>query len=78
MRRRRMDSFSGSWKNPIEETITRYDEKGNVRRVKAGKPKKKVVTPGMYKPTKKKEHKALGHKGRNMRQKRKKEDGKKK
>lgn len=62
----------------IEETITRYDEKGNVRRVKAGKPKKKVVTPGMYKPTKKKEHKALGHKGRNMRQKRKKEDGKKK
>lgn len=27
----------------------------------------------MYKPTKKKEHKALGHKGKNMRQKRKKE-----
>lgn len=58
----------------IEETITRYDEKGNVKRVKAGKSKKKVVTPGMYKPTKKKEHKALGHKGRNMRQKRKKEE----
>lgn len=37
----------------ISETITRYDEKGNVRRVRQGKPKKKVVTPGMYKPTKK-------------------------
>jgi len=57
----------------ISETITRYDEKGNVRRVRQGKPKKKVVTPGMYKPTKKKEHKALGHKGKNMRQKRKKD-----
>lgn len=33
----------------ISETITRYDEKGNVRRVRQGKPKKKVVTPGMYK-----------------------------
>lgn len=57
----------------IEETLTRYDEKGEVRRVRQGKTKKKVVVPGMYKPTKKKEHKALGHKGRNMRQKKKKE-----
>lgn len=55
----------------ISETITRYDEKGNVRRVRQGKPAKKVVIPGMYKPTKSKEHKALGHKGKNMRQKRK-------
>lgn len=62
----------------ISETITRYDEKGNVRRVRQGKAKKKVVTPGMYKPTKKKEHKALGHKGKNMRQKKKKEDTSKK
>lgn len=64
----------------IDETITRYDEKGNVRRVRQGRPKKKAVHPGMYKPTKKKEHKALGHKGRNMRQKRKddKKKGKKK
>ena len=58
----------------IRETLTRYDEKGEVRRVRQGKSTKKVVTPGMYKPTKKKEHKALGHKGKNMRQKRKKED----
>lgn len=58
----------------IRETLTRYDEKGEVRRVRQGKGTKKVVTPGMYKPTKKKEHKALGHKGKNMRQKRKKED----
>lgn len=35
----------------ISETITRYDEKGNVRRVRQGKPAKKVVIPGMYKPT---------------------------
>ena len=48
----------------ISETITRYDEKGNVRRVRQGKPAKKVVIPGMYKPTKSKEHKALGHKAR--------------
>ncbi len=56
----------------IEETITRYDENGEIRRVRTAKPKRRVVLPGMYKPTKKKEHKALGHKGRNMRQKRKK------
>ena len=56
----------------IEETITRYDENGEVRRVRTAKPKRRVVLPGMYKPTKKKEHKALGHKGRNMRQKKKK------
>lgn len=56
----------------IHETITKYDEKGNVRHIKNKKPNKKVVVPGMYKPTKKKEHKALGHKGINMRQKRKK------
>ena len=63
----------------ISETITRYDEKGNIRKVRKGKPKKNVATPGMYKPTKKKEHKALGHKGKNMRQKRKKDgSGKKK
>ncbi|MEE3453600.1 DEAD/DEAH box helicase [Dialister sp.] len=55
----------------ISETITKYDEKGNIRKVRTGRPQKKVVTPGMYKPTKKKEHKALGHKGRNMRQKKK-------
>lgn len=60
----------------IEETLTRYDEKGEVRRVRQGKTKKKVVVPGMYKPTKKKEHKALGHKGRNMRQKKKEKDNK--
>ncbi len=57
----------------IHETITRYDEKGRIRRVRAGRTKKKVVTPGMYKPTKKKEHKALGHKGSDMRKKKKKE-----
>ncbi len=56
----------------IEETITRYDENGEIRRVRTAKPKRRVVLPGMYKPTKKKEHKALGHKGRNMRQKKKK------
>ena len=39
----------------ISETITRYDEKGNVRRVRQGKPAKKVVIPGMYKPTKSKD-----------------------
>ena len=55
----------------IRETITKYDEKGNIRHIKNKKPNKKVVVPGMYKPTKKKEHKALGHKGINMRQKRK-------
>ncbi len=55
----------------ISETITKYDEKGNIRKVRSGRPAKKVVTPGMYKPTKKKEHKALGHKGKNMRQKKK-------
>lgn len=59
----------------IEETITRYDEKGEVRRVRKAQPKRRAVVPGMYKPTKAKEHKALGHNGRNMRQKRKKEDG---
>lgn len=51
----------------IHETITRYDEKGRIRRVRQARPKKKVVVPGMYKPTKKKEHKALGHRGRDMR-----------
>lgn len=56
----------------IEETITRYDENGEIRRVRTAKPKRRVVLPGMYKPTKKKEHKALGHKGRNMRQRKKK------
>ena len=56
----------------IRETITKYDEKGNIRHIKNKKTNKKVVVPGMYKPTKKKEHKALGHKGINMRQKRKK------
>ena len=57
----------------IEETLTRYDENGEVRRVRQARPKRRIVLPGMYKPTKKKEHKALGHKGRDMRQKRKKE-----
>lgn len=57
----------------IHETITRYSESGEVLRVRQARPKRRVVTPGMYKPTKKKEHKALGHKGRNMRQRRKKE-----
>ncbi len=38
----------------IHETITRYDEKGRIRRVRAGRTKKKVVTPGMYKPTRRK------------------------
>lgn len=56
----------------IEETLTRYNEKGEILRVRQAKPKRRVVTPGMYKPTKKKEHKALGHNGRNMRQRRKK------
>lgn len=55
----------------IRETITKYDEKGNIRHIKNKKTNKKVVVPGMYKPTKKKEHKALGHKGINMRKKRK-------
>lgn len=50
----------------ISETLTRYDESGKVIRVrKAVRPRK--VTPGMYKPTKEKEHKALGHSGGNMR-----------
>lgn len=57
----------------IDETLTRYNEKGEVLRVRQAKPKRRVVTPGMYKPTKKKEHKALGHNGRNMRQRRKKD-----
>ena len=57
----------------IEETLTRYDENGEVRRVRQARPKRRIVLPGMYKPTKKKEHKALGHRGRDMRQKRKKE-----
>ena len=57
----------------IHETITRYDEKGRIRRVRQARPKKKVVVPGMYKPTKKKEHKALGHRGRDMRKRVKKE-----
>ena len=57
----------------IDETITRYNEKGEVLRVRQAKPKRRTVTPGMYKPTKKKEHKALGHNGRNMRQRRKKD-----
>ena len=56
----------------IRETITKYDEKGNIRHIKNKKTNKKVAVPGMYKPTKKKEHKALGHKGINMRKKRKK------
>ena len=54
----------------IKEKITKYDEKGEVRRVKKAAVTKSVV-PGMYKPTKKKEHKALGHKGADMRKKRK-------
>ena len=57
----------------IRETITRYDEKGRIRRVRQARPKKKVVVPGMYKPTKKKEHKALGHRGRDMRKRVKKD-----
>lgn len=57
----------------IHETITRYDEKGRIRRVRKARPKKKVVVPGMYKPTKKKEHKALGHRGRDMRKRVKKD-----
>ena len=57
----------------IDETITRYDEDGSVRRVRKARPKRRVVLPGMYKPTKKKEHKALGHRGRDMRQKKKKD-----
>lgn len=57
----------------IHETITRYDEKGRIRRVRQVRPKKKVVVPGMYKPTKKKEHKALGHRGRDMRKRVKKD-----
>lgn len=57
----------------INEKITRYDEKGRIRKVRPARTKKKVVTPGMYKPTKKKEHKALGHRGGNMRQRKKKE-----
>ena len=57
----------------IHETITRYDEKGRIRRVRQASPKKKVVVPGMYKPTKKKEHKALGHRGRDMRKRVKKD-----
>ncbi len=60
----------------IKETITKYDEKGNIRRVRQGVAKKKVVLPGMYKPTKKKEHKALGHKGNDMRKKKKSDEGK--
>lgn len=57
----------------IHETITRYDEKGRIRCVRQARPKKKVVVPGMYKPTKKKEHKALGHRGRDMRKRVKKD-----
>lgn len=57
----------------IHEAITRYDEKGRIRRVRQARPKKKVVVPGMYKPTKKKEHKALGHRGRDMRKRVKKD-----
>lgn len=57
----------------IHETITRYDEKGRIRRVRQARPKKKVVVPGMYKPTKKKDHKALGHRGRDMRKRVKKD-----
>ena len=57
----------------IHETITRYDEKGRIRRVRQARPKKKVAVPGMYKPTKKKEHKALGHRGRDMRKRVKKD-----
>lgn len=57
----------------IHETITRYDEKGRIRRVRQARPKKKVVVPGMYKPTKKKEHKALGHRGQDMRKRVKKD-----
>lgn len=57
----------------IDETITRYDEDGTVRRIRKAQPRRRVVLPGMYKPTKKKEHKALGHKGRDMRQKKKKD-----
>ena len=57
----------------IHETITRYDEKGRIRRVRQARPKKKVMVPGMYKPTKKKEHKALGHRGRDMRKRVKKD-----
>ena len=56
----------------IKEIITKYDEKGNIRRIKGPSAKKKVILPGMYKPTKKKEHKVLGHKGADMRKKKKK------
>lgn len=58
----------------INETLTRYDESGKVKRVrKAVRPRK--VTPGMYKPTKEKEHKALGHSGGNMRRRVRQDDG---
>ena len=60
----------------IKEIITKYDEKGNIRRIKGPSAKKKVILPGMYKPTKKKEHKVLGHKGADMRKKKKKGEAK--
>ena len=60
----------------IKEIITKYDEKGNIRRIKGPSAKKKVILPGMYKPTKKKEHKVLGHKGSDMRKKKKKGEAK--
>lgn len=60
----------------IKEIITKYDEKGNIRRIKGPSAKKKVILPGMYKPTKKKEHKVLGHKGADMRKKKKKREAK--
>ena len=60
----------------IKEIITKYDEKGNIRRIKGPSAKKKVILPGMYKPTKKKEHKVLGHKGGDMRKKKKKREAK--
>lgn len=55
----------------INEKLLRYSEDGRLIRVRKARPQKRTVTPGMYKPTKKKEHKALGHRGRDMRKKRK-------
>ena len=45
---------------------------------KARPRRKKVILPGMYKPTKKKEHKVLGHKGADMRKKKKEEGSERK
>ena len=61
---------------PEDGALLRRLEKSiheTIRRVRQARPKKKVVVPGMYKPTKKKEHKALGHRGRDMRKRVKKD-----